>query len=719
MSNSTQKTLADLLEGKNPEQQEAISTLHGPMLLTASAGSGKTTVLINRIAHLIIKEVSPTNQLVITFTNKAANEIKERLRDAVGEKADYVNVGTFHSMFREHVLSKYAEHDFFRDLGLDMTQIVILDQKDSDKVYNEAFELLPLTVRQAVDDGKFSMSTLANNISLSKAKGYDVEDYIQTFGAKDRDFSEKEATALLWRNYRELCYENNQIDFDDMLVLSHKFLDANPSVGIELSSRFKYVMIDEYQDTNPVQMLITDAIARHHNNICVVGDEKQSIYGWRGSDIQVILNFQERYNNAKIISMFRNYRSERNIINAANAVAKAMGEKLTDGQLEVPENKTGTTPIKYAKFPDSDTEASFLVKAIKRDLSQGIPGSEIAVIYRNKSVKNDLEKQLVSEQVPYTLIGDTSFFQRKEVRDTVAMIRFMFQPWDSQAGLRFLDATNFGISSASARKAMKTEKLPVYQYLIQKSEETRANGTPTKAAEKSSAMLNVMDRIRSVQELGADHKVIVDYVKSFWDLYMKGKHQLAAKKSTNAEAKTSYDNKLANVDEVIKQFGEQYAEHYDIQKTIHEMTLMVSNTPELDSEKHKKVQLLTIHASKGLEYQNVYMMGVDNESFIGTNQNIPEPELEEARRLFYVAITRAKEKVVFTRPHTRMQYGEMLALSDLTFVDEMRREQRANSIQLLEDVDIEESVRQNRRSSYDYEYKPKRKPRTQDFNYTP
>lgn len=714
MSITTQKkTLSEILEGKNPEQQQGISTIEGPILITASAGSGKTTVLIDRISHMLIKDISPSNIFVITFTNKAANEIKERLRDAVGEKADYVAIGTFHSMYREHVLMKYSDHQFFIDLGLDMSSVVILDDKDSDKVYKEAFEMLPLKVRENIDSGHISMSQLYNNISLAKAKGYDVEDYVRTFSPTDKEFESKEATAMLWHEYRELCLEHNQIDFDDMLVLSHKFLEANPSVAMELSSRFKYIMVDEYQDTNPVQMLITDAIATNHNNICVVGDEKQSIYGWRGSDIQVILNFKQRYQDAKIISMFRNYRSERNIINCANAVAAAMNEKLTDGQLEVPDSKQSNETIKYVKFPDVETEASYLTKAIKRDLERGIPGSEIAVIYRNKNIKNELEKTLVNQQIPYELIGDTSFFQRKEVKDAVAMLRFIFQPWDSQAGLRLLDATNFGVSSMSARKAMRNEKLPVYQYLLNKSNETKSNGTPTKAAEKSAVFINLMERIKSVQELGADHEVLGEYLQKFWDLYLKSKHQMAAKKSTSAEAKSSFDLKILNVEEVLKQFTVQYSQHYDIKKSIDEMVLMISNTPEIDSERHKKVQLLTIHASKGLEFDRLYMIGVDNESFLGTSGNITMSEKEESRRLFYVGITRAKSKAVFTRADQRMQFGETILLSDLEFVDEIKEREAQLGVKLIEEVEIKDSVVTNKHKYPSYDYKPK------GFAYTP
>jgi DNA helicase-2/ATP-dependent DNA helicase PcrA len=718
MSDTSKKTLAEILEGKNPEQIEGISRLEGPMLITASAGSGKTTVLIDRISHLLIKDINPTNILVITFTNKAANEIKDRLRDSIGEKADYVHVGTFHSMFREHVLMKYSDHPFFLEQGLDMTSVVILDDKDSDKIYSEAFELLPLKIRQSIDEGLITMSALHQNISLAKAKGYDVEDYIRTFSSEDKDYSQKEATALLWRNYRELCYEHNQIDFDDMLVLSYKLLHHHPSIATELSSIFKFIMIDEYQDSNGVQMLVTDAIAIHHKNICAVGDEKQSIYGWRGSDIQGILNFTTRYTDTHLLSMFRNYRSEKNIINVANAVADAMHERLTDGQLLVPESKQVISPLKYVKFPDVETEASFITKAIKRDMQKGIPGSQIAVVYRNKNIKNELEKNLVSEQVPYQLIGDTSFFQKKEVKDAVSMIRFMFQPWDSQAGLRLLDATNFGVSSKKAKDAMKSEKLPVHQYLIAKSSETRANGTPTKAAEKTKAFLDVMNRIKSVQELGVDHESLGEYISNFWDLYLKSKYQVAAKKSTSNDALANFDSKILNVEEVVKQFVIQYAQSYDIKKTIDEMILRISNVPEIESEKHKKVQLLTLHASKGLEYENVYFMGVDNEAFVGSDPSkLPVSELEEARRLFYVGITRGKNKVVFSRPERRMQFGETLTLNDLVFVNEVFERQEKNNQTLIEELIIEDSIIEDKFKRNHYNYRKPKENYTQ--NITP
>jgi DNA helicase-2/ATP-dependent DNA helicase PcrA len=694
MNDSPQSSLSELLDGKNPEQQDGIKSLNGPTMIVAGAGSGKTTVLINRTANMLINGINPSNIMIITFTNKAASELKDRLREKVGEKADYVMVGTFHSTFKDTILKQFKDHQFWKEYGIDLNQFNILDSKDSDKLYKEAFDMLPVNVRQFVEDGQHTLSHLTSSIAEKRAVGMDYDDYFKQIAPSDSDFTFKQSVFFLWRNYKNLCIEQDGMDFDEILVSCNKFLASDPKVSISLASKYKYIMIDEYQDTNGVQMSITDAIAQHHNNICVVGDEKQSIYAFRGSDIKIILGFEQRYLDTKKISMHRNYRSQSNIISVSNAVANAMKERLTDGQL-TPMNELQPSPVKLVQFTNTYSEAENIVKSVQKDLSKGVSGKNIAIIYRNKILKNEIEKQLVSKKVPYTLIGDTSFFQRSEVKDAIAMVRFLFRHWDSMAGLRVLSATNFGISDKAARTAMRDNKKPVYQYLVDKSVSTRGNGQPTAAARKATVFLNVLNNVKAAQELGCRSKDLKEYLSDAWDIFLKPKMSNQAKKSANKEAASNLDGKIENVKQLFEQFCDSYDSSYNIDKVIDDLTLMVEQTPEMDRERHAKIQLMTIHASKGLEFKNVYIIGVDSATLPGGDiEKMSASDIEESRRLLYVAMTRAEDKLTMTYSKVRFQYGEAINTEMSPFLSEIN----------INKLPIEHILADNTSTSYNRSY---------------
>tara|TARA_B100001245_G_scaffold236697_1_gene230183 strand:- start:39156 stop:41258 length:2103 start_codon:yes stop_codon:yes gene_type:complete len=690
--------LAALLEGKNPAQQEAIKSTNGPVMIVAGAGSGKTTVLINRTANLLNSGVSPSGLMLITFTNKAASEIKDRLRESVGEKADYITVGTFHSIFIEHILKKYKDHDFFKEYGVDMERFSIIDDKDSEKLYKDAFEMLHVSIRQEVESGQYNMSNLTAEISKRKAMGMDNSDYIRTISPKDKDFKIKQAASLLWNGYKELCVDIDGFDFDDILVVCNKLLESDKKVAIELSSKFKYIMVDEYQDTNGVQKNVTDAIAMHHKNICVVGDEKQSIYAFRGSDIRVILGFEKRYSNVKKINMAMNYRSQSNIISVSNAVADAMSERLTDGQLKSMSN-IDANAVKLVKFGDDSTEAYNIVRAVQRDLSKGIPGKEIAIIYRNKALKTEIENQLVANQVPYQLIGDTSFYQKAEVKDAISLLRFVFRPWDSMAGLRLLGCTNFGVSGKGARDAMKSKKLPVYQYLCEKAKSTVSSGAPSAVGRKATAFLSVIDSIKRLQDAGGNPEILREFLTDAWDTFLRPKMMTSAKKSANKDAAANMDAKVERVGQIFTQFADAYLESGDIDKVIDDLVLRVEATPEMDRDRHAKIQLMTIHASKGLEFTNVYLIGMDKQTLPGKDfSELPESEVEESRRLAYVGITRCKSQLVMSYSERRRQHGQYIETDISPYLEEIM--DRTDDLQV---INVPSSFA-NRKNTYEHSY---------------
>ncbi len=695
MEAEQKQQLEALLDGKNPAQKQAITATKGPVMIVAGAGSGKTTVLINRTANILNQGVSPTNLLLITFTNKAADDIKSRLREKVGEKADYVVVGTFHSVFKEHILKGYSEHQYFSDYGIDMSQMTILDDKDSAKIYKDAYEMMPSSVRDSVDAGSFTTSDMTTEISNLKAKGMDVGDFIKTIAQKDTKFIFKQATALLWKNYKDLCIDIDGLDFDDMLLVTNKLIMSDPKISIELAQKFKFIMIDEYQDTNGVQMSIMDSIAKHHNNICVVGDEKQSIYAFRGSDIRVILGFEKRYSNVTKINMAYNYRSQPNIITVGNAVADAMSERLTDGVL-IAKSPIPANDVKLVKFGNDVAEANNIVKAIQRDLRNGVLGSEIAVIYRNKSLKIEIERQLVNSQVPYRLIGDTSFFQRAEVKDAISLLRFILHPWDSMAGLRVLGASNFGVSDKGARDAMKKEKLPVYQYLCEKSLGKIAGGKPSAVAKKSSAFLKVIDCIKRMHDLNCKPEILQELITDAWDTFLRPKLVNAAKRSADKEAASNMDGKIENVHQVFLQFSESYAKCGDVDKVIDDLILRVDAVPELDSERNTKVQLMTIHSSKGLEFENVYLIGMDKQTIPSADfKDLPKEEIEESRRLVYTGITRAKSQLVMSYAQKRMQHGQTIVTDMSPYMEEIT--QRTN---IVKEINVDSEYKNDKKFSY-------------------
>jgi DNA helicase-2/ATP-dependent DNA helicase PcrA len=701
MKNDVNDKLDELLKGKNPSQKLAISTLNGPVMIVAGAGSGKTTVLINRTANLLNHGVNPSNIMLVTFTNKAASEIKERLRESVGEKADFVNVGTFHSLFIEHILKKYKEHPYFTEYGVDMERFSIIDDKDGDKLYKEAFEMLPISIRQDVEGGAYTMSDMVSEISKSKSKGMAAEDYFRTVAPNDKKFQLKQATALLWRNYKDLCVDLDGFDFDDILVVCNKLIESDPKVSIELGSKFKYVMVDEYQDTNLVQMSVTDGIAKHHNNICVVGDEKQSIYAFRGSDISVILGFQERYNNVSKINMNINYRSSIDILDVANWSARCMRKRtlLTEGIMVKPEalpepEKEKPIPVKVVTFNDQVSEAINLSKSIKRDLRSGVPGKEIAIIYRNKALKNEIEKQFVSEEIPYQLIGDTSFFQRAEVKDAVALLRLIFRPWDSMAGLRVLGVTNFGVSGKGARDAMKSEKMPVYQYLCKKSLSVRQSGEPSAVGKKASVFLKVIDSVKRLQEAGCHPETLREFLADTWDTFLRPKLMASAKKSANKEASANMEGKVENVYQIFSQFAGAYLESGDIDKVIDDIILRVEAPPEMDKERNAKIQFMTIHACKGLEFKKVYLIGMDLQTLPGKPfTELKDEDIDESRRLFYVATTRAINELVITYCKKRMQHGQYITTDISPYLQEI-----TDKSDRLEMIDVESSYSNNQYS---------------------
>lgn len=657
----------------NEEQLLAATTTEGPVIVVAGAGAGKTRVLIHRIAYLLKKGVPPTSILGVTFTNKAAGEIRERLVDMVGDDANHVVTGTFHSTIF-NIMKRYPESSYLRARGFDISEASILDESDSNKLFREAIKSLPEEDLDEIENNEWSVGKFKQILTVERAAGRDVSEYEARIAPGSKNEVMQRILVKIWRAYEKECRAVNAVDFDDILVLCSKMLEKEPYIAEALSKEFRYLMLDEYQDTNKVQMKIMDSIAKHHRNIFVVGDEKQSIYGFRGADISVILSFKKRYPEAVQVDMNRNYRSNPEVIRYSNACALHMQQKISDGQMKAMADIEPVSP-KIVEFEDDRAEAEMVVRSIQRDLREGVPANEIAVLYRNKNQKNELERALVEKDVPYGVVNDTSFYQKAEVKDVIAMVRFVFQPWDSLSALRFLGSAKIGVSQEAAKRAMKHEGLSAFDFLRKKADERRkatkkgAEGEPTAAASKVTKLLNVVSLIKRSVEFGDPGDHVKEALAELWDICLKPGLANKVLKSNAPSARAAFDEKLMNVTHVIERVGSELDSGLTIKQIIEDLSFMVESVPRgrVSSE---QVQLMTMHASKGLEYDSVYLVGVDNEACPVTDDL---NESEESRRVFYVAMTRAKKRFSVSYATQRVRNGEVICVEPSPFIGELEK----------------------------------------------
>jgi DNA helicase-2/ATP-dependent DNA helicase PcrA len=673
-----QNTLDDVNASLNPEQKLAAETTEGPVMVVAGAGAGKTKMLIHRVASLMVKGVPAANIMVVTFTNRAAGEIKDRLEQMIGENGQYVHAGTFHSIIFKQILKPYGHSQYLQGQNINMEECAILDEKEATSLLKDAFNELSETDQNIISENEWSLDDFKQILSIERSKGYDVFDFFSRIAPGSTSEAKNRIAASIWRSFNIKCRSVGGIDFDDILLHADKMLKKESGLAEELSRQFRYLMLDEYQDTNPVQMSIMDSIAKFHSNICVVGDEKQSIYAFRGADINVILTFQKRYPGAKLIDMNKNYRSYPEIIRYSNAIADAMQQKISSGMMkgerkitedphELSERKGNSVAI--VEFPSEQLEAVNVVKAIMRDLTARVQGNKIAVLYRNRNLKIELERMLVDRNIPYKLVGDTSFFQRAEVKDAIALVRFIFNPWDSVAGLRVLKSTNMRVSDAAAKKSMQENGCNVHEYLRQQSELRLKSKKKddkeypfTETAKKVRPFINLCKMLKEACEYGDSPIFIRDILAQIWDIYMRP--GIENKKDDN-----NTDIKIENVQHIFKRVKESMENGMDITSIIEDLAFMVDNNGENNSDEFDKVQLMTMHASKGLEFDNVYIIGLDAVTTHGEDPD--ENEIEESRRLFYVGATRAEKKLSISYSTERLHYGSHIEPEGSPFIGEI------------------------------------------------
>lgn len=618
------------LDTLNETQLEAVKITDGPLLILAGPGSGKTRVITYKIAYLLEQEkAKPWEVLAITFTNKAAKEMKERLHNLIEEDIKGMQISTFHS-FGLRVIKEY--YDFF---GLDRT-FTIIDESDSISLIKKIIKELNL------DEKKYIPRAIKNKISGAKNELLNPEGF-KVFARTPYD----EDVVKIYKKYEEKLKRNSSVDFDDLLMLPIELFRKDKEALEHYQNRYKYVFIDEYQDTNEAQYLLSKMISDKYKNICVVGDESQSIYSWRGANYKNILNFEKDYKNAKVILLEQNYRSTKTILEAANSVIKNNKEKK-DKHLWTLNGKG--SKIKYLRCYDEKDEILNIINTIKKFKSEGVPYKEMVVLYRTNAQSQSIERGFIENTIPYKVVGSYAYFNRKEIKDLVAYLRLINNEKDDVSLIRAMNAPKRGIG------AKTIEKL-----------ELNANENNK----------SIFDSITSGKEL-AFKNLILDIKekmkdKSFVDLVELVLDE-SGLKDEYKEKTIENESRLENLEE-FKSIARNF-EDYNPSATLEEFLIEISLISDVKetSDCDEVVTLMTMHAVKGLEFDVVFITGLEEGLFPHSNSMFDESELEEERRLFYVAITRAKKVLYLTNARSRMLFGQIKSNLPSRFIEEINQE---------------------------------------------
>ena len=633
-----------LLTGLNKEQQQAVQHTEGPLLILAGAGSGKTKVLTVRIAYLLAQGVNPYEILAITFTNKAAKEMKSRVEGLVGDVANRIWLSTFHSF-----CAKFLRFEIDSFLGYN-SNFTIYDTSDSQAVIKAALKALNL------DDKYYPVGAMIAAISDAKNQLLFASD----FRKQARDFYQQKV-ADVYEYYERELRKNNALDFDDLLLVAVKLLQSNAAVLDKYSHRFRYVMIDEYQDTNHAQYLLAKLLASHWKNIAVVGDADQSIYAWRGADIQNILDFEKDYPNCTSIKLEQNYRSTKIILDAANAVIEN-NEGRPEKNLWT--DKTEGAKIQHFTAQSEHEEAAFIGDTIakKHDIHD-VPYGDMAILYRTNAQSRVLEEALIKRALPYTMVGGTKFYDRKEIKDVLAYLRVLYNPFDDLSLLRIINVPKRSIGATTVAKLQ---------------EYARANGT---SLFMTLTQLHLIDSIKGktkekLEEFGIliftlvsemENRTVLDILESILD---RTGYLAQLEESTDPQDQARAEN-IGELLSVAKDFQDT-----NPSGTVEDFLEQVALVNDVDSfeQEESKVTLMTLHAAKGLEFPIVFLCGLEEGLFPHSRTLMNPEEIEEERRLAYVGITRAEKELYISNATTRTVFGRTSSYLPSRFIDEIPEE---------------------------------------------
>lgn len=665
----------DLLEKLNDEQREAVLHDEGPLLILAGAGSGKTRVITYRIAYLIrVRGIWPSNILAITFTNKAANEMRERINTLIGDTSRNMWVGTFHSMFAR-ILRRHAEL-------LDYTPTYsILDSDDQLKVIKECVKEMEL------NDKLFAPRLVQTIISKAKNDMQSPDEFAAIAGGDMR----LGTIARIYRRYNDRLLANNAMDFDDILFNTVRLFKEHPDVLTMYQEKFRYILVDEYQDTNHCQYILIQLLAKRYRNLCVVGDDDQSIYSFRGADLRNILDFEKDFKDAKVIKLEENYRSTATILNAANGVI-AHNKKRKMKVLRT--SGDDGDPITFLLADHHGIEAYYCAESIKRDAESGAyPYSDVAILYRMNALSRTIESALREKGIPYRVYGGMRFYDRKEIKDVLAYLRLIYSDADNYAWERIINVPKRGIGDTTVAKVLtisEREGIPALTVC------ERSSMFPElgRSSEKLFEFYLLIENLR---------RVLADNEASFSEFieYVQDKSGLVNEIIEQREKKDEMVDRVENLKELLSE-----AVEFEARRKKEVETALLSNSeeekaqdPYLENEpdfgldltgilgaylqnaalysegdnaddSEDYVRLMSIHSAKGLEFGAVYVVGVD-ETIFPSSRSVNDGDVEEERRLMYVALTRAKRKLTVISARSRMLFGQTQNLSPSRFIKEI------------------------------------------------
>jgi DNA helicase-2/ATP-dependent DNA helicase PcrA len=646
--------LQDYLSQLNDSQK--LPTIHkdGPVMVIAGAGSGKTRVLTYRIAYLMEMGVDPFSILALTFTNKAAREMKERIGSIVGESnAKALWMGTFHSIFARILRSEAVCLGYSSNFS-------IYDTQDSERLISSIIKELKLDK----DHYKYRnirnrISSLKNNLVTVKAY-YNNPELIQ----QDKE-SRKPLFGKIYQTYVNRCFKASAMDFDDLLLKTNELLNRFPEVLNKYQQRFKYIHVDEYQDTNHSQYLIVKALADKFENICVVGDDAQSIYGFRGANIENILSFQKDYPNSSVYRLEQNYRSTQNIVNAANSVISNNLNKLEKKVWT--ENEVGDKIEINQTITDSE-EGRFVASSIfEAKYNQQLRNDEFAVLYRTNAQSRSIEDALRRKNIPFQIFGGLSFYQRKEIKDVLAYLRLIVNPSDEESLKRIINYPPRGIGQTTLERIQifsNENNLTTFDVIddIKNSDLNINNGTKQK-------LFDFVTMIKSFQ--------ITNENLNAFEILNEVLKRVGVINLLKNEGTPESISRIENIEELInavKDFIEGQKDIVDSTSSLSEFLEDVALISDLDKDIEKsepKVSLMTIHLAKGLEFSNVYIVGLEEDLFPSALSSTTRSDLEEERRLFYVALTRAKKKIILSHSKTRYRWGKLNDCEPSRFISEI------------------------------------------------
>jgi len=617
------------LYGLNERQQEAIKTLDGPMLVLAGAGSGKTKVLTTKVAYLLEeRDVSPQNILAITFTNKAAKEMKERIFSLIGRVGFLIQISTFHSFGLKILKENY-------DLLGYTSNFTILDASDSETVIKKIMK------DYDIDSSKYNYRAIKSSISSNKNEMVGVEEF-KKFVYNDYD----EVVLKVYEEYEKELKRSNAIDFDDLLILPLKLFNEHKEVMEKYQEQYKYVFIDEYQDTNKPQYILSKLISAKYKNITVVGDNDQAIFTWRGADYKNILNFEKDYEDAKVVILDENYRSTKTILKAANNVIK--NNKLRKEKNLWTENEDGNKITYYKAFDERD-ESFYVIKEIKKLLDDGVNPNDICVLYRANAQSRGIEDAFLENNISYRIVGSFAFYQRKEIKDLLSYLKLIHNEKDDVSLLRVINYPKRGIGNKT-----------IEELTIQANE----NGTCLYDAIESGKELEFKNTIEELKQ-SAEKMSLTEFIDLVLD-------KTGIRASLKSERTLEADIRLENLEEFksITRTVEEVDGIASLGDFLDEISL-VTDASEKQEDGKDKVTLMTMHAVKGLEFDYVFVIGVEEGLFPHLNSMNSEEELEEERRLCYVAITRARKKLYIINARSRLLFGKVSSNVPSRFISEI------------------------------------------------